>query len=611
MARTGNVRGSRTAAAGHSIRYTMLRLAPVLVLAAGIPLSTTAQVVRGRLLEMDGATGLGGAMMTLVLANGTQVGGALTGSDGAFEITAPAAGRYRLRAERIGYATTYSAHFDVQRGGAVRVDVSAPVEAISLEGIKADGERSCGVGPREGLALARVWDEARKALAAAAWTRESGYYRYEVRTLEQRIDPKSSKVLAEDRSYNRTYARAPYVSRPADSLLEGGFARITSKESVYWAPDAEVLLSDAFLRTHCFSLRTDRERTAGLIGLRFEPRPGRTESDIAGTLWIDPRTSRLERLDYAYRNLNHPRATGTGNPGGTLDFEALPNGTWIVRSWRIRMPRWGRSTSTLTGKPAAFVEEIVVQGGDVMRVHGNEGKVLEVEPGPGVTGVVVDSLRVGLPGARVFAEGTGIESVTDAEGRFTLAGLEPGLYSIGFTHPYLEPFAYTAESLKVRVLARAKTPAQVGLHAPAVATIVRRMCRDAETPVRQAPGGRRPPAGGILVGRVTDRAGEPLPDATVRVLSTRYHIASSGEGVNLSSGHTGVLVTTDASGYYRACRVPVDMPLKVAVVEAGDASSAEDPGGAVLRTSEHEVVIDPRESLGRMDLRINAGGSSR
>lgn len=596
---------------GHPLRYTMFRLASALVLAAGIPLSTSAQVVRGRLLEMDGATGLGGAMMTLVHANGTQVGGALTGSDGAFEITAPTAGRYRLRAERIGYATTYSAQFDVWRGGTVRVDVSAPVEAISLEGIKADGERRCGVRPREGLTLARVWDEARKALTAAAWTRESGYYRYEVRSLEQRIDPKSRKVLAEDRSHSRTSARAPYVSRPADSLLERGFARITSEESLYWAPDAEVLLSDAFLRTHCFSLRTDEERAAGLIGLRFEPRPGRTEPDIGGTLWIDPRTSRLERLDYSYRNMNQPRTSGVGNPGGTLDFEAMPNGTWIVRSWRIRMPRWGRSTSTLTGRPAAFVEEIVVQGGDVMRVHGNEGTVLEVEPGPGVTGVVVDSLRVGLPGATVFAEGTGIESVTDAEGRFTLAGLEPGLYSVGFTHSYLEPFAYTAESLKVRVLARAKTPAQVGLHAPAVATIVRRMCRDAEPPEPQVPGGRRPPADGILVGRVTDLTDKPLPDATVRVLSTRYHIASSGEGISLSSGHTGVLVTTDASGYYRACRVPVDTPLKVAVVEAGDASGAGNAGGAVLRTREHEVVIDPQESLGRLDLRIDAGGSSR
>lgn len=618
MARIGNIRGFRVTAAGPSLRRAMFRLAPVLLLAAGVPLSTSAQVVRGRMLETDGATGPAGAMITLVHADGTRVGGALTGSDGAFKVTAPAAGRYRLRAERIGYATTYSEHFRVPRGGTVIVDVSAPVEAISLEGIEADGERRCGVGRREGLALARVWDEARKALTAAAWTRERGYYLYELRTLEQRIDPRSGRVLAEDRSHGRTYVRAPYVSRSADSLLEGGFARVTSEESLYWAPDAEVLLSDAFLRTHCFSLRTGEEMAAGMIGLRFEPRPGRTEPDIAGTLWIHPRTSRLERLDYTYRNVDQPRTSGFGDPGGTIDFEGLPNGTWIVRSWRIRMPRWGRRTGTMTGRPAAFVEEIVVQGGDVVRVHGDEGAVLEAEPGPGVAGVVVDSLRVGLPGARVFAEGTGIESVTDAEGRFTLAGLEPGLYSVGFTHPYLEPFAYAAGPLKVRVLARAKTPAQVGLHAPAVATIVRRMCRDAERPEAQASGGRkpsaggrRPPAGGILVGRVTDPAGRPLQDATVRVLATRYRVASSGEGVELSSGRTGVLVTTDASGYYRACRVPVDTPLKVAVVDAGDASAAGYAGGAGLRTPEHDVVIDPRESLGRLDLRIDAGDSSR
>jgi len=381
----------------------------LLVLAAAVPHGASAQAVRGRLLEADGTTGLGGAMMTLVRFDGTEVDRTLTGSEGRFSLSAPEPGNYRLRADRIGFATTFSAYFVVAAGKTVGIDVSAPVEAISLEGIEASGERRCGIEPREGLMLARVWDEARKALAAAAWTQERGYYEYEMRNLRQHLEPEGNKLISESRSYNRSYVKAPYVSRPADSLVEGGFARITSLESRYWAPDAEVLLSDAFLRTHCFSLRTDRRKAPGLIGLRFEPESRRAVPDIGGTLWIDRGTSRLERLDFTYRNMNYPDGIGDSGAGGSLEFEALPNGTWIVDSWRIRMPRWTTRASPVGGREFGIVEEIVVQGGDVVRVHGDGGTVLEAELGGSIAGVVRDTLRAGLPGATVFAEAPGIE----------------------------------------------------------------------------------------------------------------------------------------------------------------------------------------------------------
>lgn len=578
----------------------------LLVLAAGTPPAADAQVVRGRLLDADGETGVGGAMMTLVHFDGTEVDRTLSSVDGRFRVTAPTPGNYRLRAERIGYATAFSRYFEVAAGKTVRMDMSASVEAISLVGIEASGERRCGVEPKKGLKLARVWDEARKALAAAAWTQERGYYEYEMRNLRQRLEPGSHKLISEDRSYNRSYVKAPYVSRPADSLVEGGFARITRHESLYWAPDAEVLLSDAFLRTHCFSLKTDWRKASGLLGLRFEPQSRRAVPDIGGTLWLDPRTSRLERLEFTYRNMDYPDGIGNNGAGGTLDFEALPNGTWVVDSWRIRMPRWKMRRNPAGGRGYAIVEEILVQGGDVVRVHGDKGTILEAELGGGIAGVVRDSLRAGLAGATVFAEGTGIESVTDAEGRFALDGLEPGLYSVGFTHPYLEAFAYTPESREVRVPAEVTTPMRISFSAPSAEGVARSICRDVERPEPPVEAGRRVPVNGILVGRVTGPDGTPLPGALVRIVSTHYDLASSEGRVNLRSGHTGVLVKTNASGYYRACWVPEDTPLDVAVVEARDSANPEDTGALVARTEEHRIVIDPRDPLGRLDLGIEA-----
>jgi len=214
-----------------------------------------------------------------------------------------------------------------------------------------------------------------------------------------------------------------------------------------------VLLSDAFLDTHCFNLRTDGEAAPGLIGLAFEPVRGRPRPDIGGTLWLDPSTAQLERLDFTYRNLNLPRTLITSGIGGSLEFEALPNGTWIVDSWRIRMPKAGMGTNLVSGGGTAILEEIIVQGGDVVRVHDNQGAtVLEAELAGGIAGVVRDTLREGLPNARVFVQGTGIESFTDSDGRFQLTGLDPGVYAVTFDHPYLEPYAYIPEPFEVEVL---------------------------------------------------------------------------------------------------------------------------------------------------------------
>ena len=66
---------------------------------------------------------------------------------------------------------------------------------------------------KEGMKLARVWDEARKALAAAAWTQERGYYQYEMRNLRQHLEPEG-KLISEQRSYNSSYVKTPYVFAP-------------------------------------------------------------------------------------------------------------------------------------------------------------------------------------------------------------------------------------------------------------------------------------------------------------------------------------------------------------------------------------------------------------
>lgn len=552
-------------------------LALVVLLIGGLASAADGQVVRGRLLDIDGSTGIGGAMMSLVDDRNRQFGRVLTRESGLFQLSAEAVGRLRIRADRIGYATTYSDYFDLSATDTITIEVVARVEAVSLAGIEAEAESRCRVRPEEGLAVTRVWDEARKALEAAAWTQERGYYRYEMMSVKRLMDRDNRKVISEDRSYGGGYRQSPYVSRPAEELIEEGFARLTPVESVYWAPDAAVLLSDAFLDTHCFRVRVDQNRAPGLIGLAFEPVPDRNLPEISGTLWISPTTSELEWLDFNYENLNLPSALLAGPIGGKVEFEALPNGTWIVDSWRIRMPRSRRATNALTGRVESVLDGLTVQGGDVLRVHGNQGTVLEADRGGRIAGMVFDSLRTGLPGARVYIEGTGIEVFTGRDGRFELTHLESGIYSVTFSHPYLDRYAFVPEPFEVEVVDGARTPAQINFVAPTVGRVVDNLCRDVERPDDTAniPGGGALRNHGILVGQVTDSTGAAMPGMVVRVVSRDFDInqdvsASSVVTRTLRAGHSGVAATTNASGFYRACWVPVDTSLRVAVLRPGE-----------------------------------------
>ena len=556
-------------------RPTCLLLAVLAALAAlAGPTNATAQIVRGRLVGPQGSEGVAGAMMTLVDGEDRRLASTLTRASGLFELEPPAAGRYRVKAERIGYATTWSDPFDIAAGDTLTIRIDVVVQAISLEGIEVEGESRCRVRPEEGLAVTRVWDEARKALAAAAWAQERGLYRYEMMKIVRELDPEGRRVITENRTFQQGYSRSPYVARPAEVLIEGGFARINTDESLYWAPDAAVLLSDPFLDTHCFRLRRDEGRAPGSIGLAFEPVPGRRLPEITGTLWLDPANGELKWLDFRYVNLGLPDALNHA-ASGRVKFRAMPNGTWIVDSWRIRMPQAGRFSNPFTGGTGVRLAGLREEGGDVLRAHGNEETVLEADLGGRIAGIVFDSLRTGLPGALVFVEGTNAEVTTGRDGRFVLTHLRAGSYTVNFSHPYLDQLGFRPRPFEVAVVEDALTSAQVNFAAPTVGAAVNRLCREREREAERTAeaGGAdstrdHAAAGpGALLGRVTDHRGVPLSGVAVRIIAREFEVTRDAEVFHL--WQNGLIVTTNESGYYLACGVPVDTDLRVAVLRPG------------------------------------------
>ena len=617
------------------------RLATVLWLAtlAAAPSAISGQVVLGRLVEAGQGNTVGGAMAVLEDRSGRGRAQALTRTGtGLFQLDAPAPGEYRVRADRIGYATTYSEWFRLAAGDTVSLRIEAPVEAVSLRGVVAEADRRCRVRPQEAMAVGRVWEEARKALAAAAWTQSRGMYEYKLLGFVRQLDREGRKVESENRALAQGWAKAPYVSRPTDSLTAHGYARVTGEGSWFWAPDAEALLADSFLDTHCFRVVAGGDDAPGLVGLAFEPVSDRSVPDIAGTMWLDPSTARLRRLEYRYERLGVPPALLPAEPGGAVRFRELPNGTWIVDSWSIRMFRAGVVEHPLTGRPAATLEGVTIQGGEVLRVHGPGGVVFDAGPGLRIAGVVRDSVGAGLAGARVFAPGEGLEATTGPDGGFELTHVGPGEYQVSYSHPYLDELWYAPDPAEVKVDGDGEAePAWVEFDAPATSEIMEDVCRGMDPPRsvlievsalvqrselathadEDAPPWKIVWPRGILMGHVRDAEGKPLADATVRVLSHAYDMAVAtkfgrdnrhpAKVLEKEGQRSGVVVTTNSSGFYRACWVPTNTPLRVAVLDDDETlvPGQEDEGrlmANVVAVTERVITISLQEPHVTLDL---------
>ena len=303
------------------------------------------------------------AFVTLTDESGATLKGALTNPDGQALIPLPSSGDYRIRVQMFGRETTWSPPLQVRVGESLMRRFELPLEAIALPEIRVEGERQCRIHPQDGQELARVWEEASKALSIQSWTGEGSGYEFRVLSYKREMDPRGLHVLSEEQNAMVTRAQNPIRSLTPTDLLREGFVRIRRDGSWdFFGPDARVLLSDEFLNTHCFRLRESGD-LPGWIGLGFEPVREEEIPDIAGTFWVDRATSHLGFLEFEYVDVPNP--LNRRRSEGRVDFERLPNGAWIVRSWWIRTPLMGRAADD----DRWWVTGVQMTGGDVVEIQ--------------------------------------------------------------------------------------------------------------------------------------------------------------------------------------------------------------------------------------------------
>jgi hypothetical protein len=303
-----------------------------------LPNGAACQAVVGSAVDARSGAPIGGAFVTLSDEEGVPQASSLTNSTGRFTLRAPAEGRYRLRAERIGYEATEQGPVVVEPGRTAEVTVQLTQRAIPLEGIAVQAESRCEIRPETGRLTARLWDEVSTVLRVARWSESAGLFRFRVAEWERELDPRRLGIREETRREGiRVLDQSPFVSAPVAELQAEGYIRdVGDGQQAFYAPDAAVLLSDEFLDGHCFRARADDPPEDGWIGLAFEPVERSSFADVEGVLWVEASTSELQRLDYTYTR--QPAGLRDDRVGGQVEFERVPEGPWIVSRWAIRMP---------------------------------------------------------------------------------------------------------------------------------------------------------------------------------------------------------------------------------------------------------------------------------
>jgi hypothetical protein len=528
-----------------------LRSIPIVaaLLVAGI--RAGAQDVRIEVFEAGTGKPIVGANVSLYDSAGTiPFGGGFSDQGGRTDLRGPGRGAYRLKADKVGYDTWTSVQLQLGEKAVLVRAAMAPSRTPAP--IVARSETACQqltTGP--GSAAGDLWIEIKKALTASAMTEAQGLVPLDVDVYERVLD-RNLGIVAEHVEQRPRIGRRPALGiswDQVDSTRRGDGAG----SDVYRTPDAATLLSDQFVKSHCYAAIRGYGPETGLAGLEFKPARAGGLPEITGVLWLDPRDNTLRSLNFDYVNL--PIPLRVARTSGRVEFQQLPNGQWIVPRWYIRMPRVGRVTSSDPRSPSRDSLLGYQEVGGAARPAGSAPRARNAsaeadenltadspaENQSVIVGVVFDSTNSSaLRDVQVSARGR-YRTLTNAGGRYELTIDGPVNDTLVFEHPRLRLFRVAERAQVISLPAGARGQASVLI--PSYATLRARLCGRNEM-------GTEPQ--GLMAGYVTDASGKPIAGAHVWASWQITWIEQGGRLVSTNQQRT-VETNTNSDGSYLMC----------------------------------------------------------
>jgi hypothetical protein len=416
-----------------------------------VPAIAAAQSVRGLIVERADSVPVPGAVVLLLDRSGGVAARALTNERGEYRLAAPGPGTYRVRTLRIGFRPETSPPIGLAAGQETVHAAMVAGAPVMLDTVRVLGRNVCRLHGDSAVATYGLWEQARTALTAVDLTARARALNATIVTYERALDPRNGRVREQSVGIKSGITTRPWVSLSADSLRRIGYVVTGAGGWVtYYAPDLDVLLSSAFLEDHC--LRVARSTDDSRVGIAFEPTRERSRmAEIRGTVWLDRKSAELRKMDFRYTNI--PREQEREDAGGEMEFVRMKNGAWAISRWQIRMPvlemREASEASGVPGiptRPETRLSEIKLAGGELSMIARGADTLFALPPLT-LSGVVVDSASGGpLPGARVELKGTSLATVADATGRFAIAGVLPGAYTLEVSTPPMDSVGLVQQS---------------------------------------------------------------------------------------------------------------------------------------------------------------------
>ncbi|MCC7053920.1 MAG: carboxypeptidase regulatory-like domain-containing protein [Gemmatimonadaceae bacterium] len=314
------------------------RVALLLPLLLVLSLAGGAQSVRITLRDSATAQPVAGALVSASDSTGRVRADGLSSAAGIVTLRLPFAGSWTVGIRRIGVQPRTLAAVRVDSGSTLALRVGLQNLRYQLATVRVRADAVCGRRPDDGDRVSVLWEQITLALRAAVLSRETSAQSPMMRVTEftRELSPtlveRASTVLRDETGFGR-----PFSAADPDSLASHGYIRDERDSTrTYLAPDENVLLSEAFVRTHCFSAPADAGRE--LAELRFKPVRGRTLPDVEGTAFVDTLSGELRSIDFRY--VAGPRVIPrvAKFAGGSVTLQRILNGRWIVSHWVIRMP---------------------------------------------------------------------------------------------------------------------------------------------------------------------------------------------------------------------------------------------------------------------------------
>lgn len=561
-----------------------MRLAAAALALIAIAAPLQAQVVRGVVTERVSGQRLAGVLVSVASVPDSLVPGgirhALTDAQGEFALSLPRAGSYALSAKRIGVERFSAPVFQLRTGETKRFEIALEQLGMRLPNVAVNATNLCLPKQDQLKTFVALWDEARTALIASELSVEDQRLSGWLSQYQRSLDPASLRILQDQRSVAEGLYDRPVRSISGDSLAKVGYWRTQDADTmVFYGPDAEALLSDAFQSGHCFEVVQGSGDRRGLMGLNFRPRVVRNMGGINGTIWLDGSNFELRYVEFRYTNLiTIPRSP---HLGGEVHFLRHESGAWVVRRWFIRMPLFPTIRPAIGGAgfarnaPLPSVYRIIEQGGGLFLPQ------LRTWEKPGfIEGVITDSTgRRPLRGAMISLSGTPYSTEVDSAGRFRFDSIPPGAYTLLASQREYADLGQLADDEPLNVVAGETYRSR--MRAITTSELLNILC-DGKP---QEPGSatvrivltHADSGHGVSELPVWLRWSDPKQKETIDPVNPRSLIVFTDSG-QTGEQLLGVQTITDVSGGATFCGVPAGRRLELVMLRADD--NPEVPGGA-------------------------------